>query len=202
LILPIISPTTLTPQAFACMYAFNKIPRHLGVTNPSRLHQLDCLPFYDYLLWVDLALIRENPGNVIGVITTSESTVNRFTFYLFLNGSTYSNWVMFLMLVFCFYVHECCLLRFLCKPKRANKRSLSSKDRFPWLYFKFGCLSCIIKKRFILQVPMNDETETHIMSRLLTNLWIWFGIGCALRISTSFRSHCFLKIAPAPITFS
>ena len=83
---------------------------------------------------------------------------------------------------------------FLFRPTVSTKYPLAQKWRSPYLYFKFACLSNIIKLLFPLRYPM--ICDTLYLGGILMSIWIWSGHACASIISTPFYSHNFLKICP------
>ena len=83
---------------------------------------------------------------------------------------------------------------FLFRPTVSTKYPLAQKWRSPYLYFKFACLSNIIKLLFPLRYPM--ICDTLYLGGILMSIWIWSGHACASIIYTPFCSHNFLKICP------
>ena len=68
------------------------------------------------------------------------------------------------------------------------------KNGVLYLYFRFACLSKIIKLLFPLRYPINCDTLRY--GGMHTSIWIWSGHASASIISTFFCSHSFLSISP------
>ena len=77
---------------------------------------------------------------------------------------------------------------------RVRKIPLHQKFRLPYLYFKFACLSNIIKLLFPLRYPINCAIL--IYGGILTSICIWSGHASASMLSAPFCSHSFRSISP------
>ena len=75
-----------------------------------------------------------------------------------------------------------------------TKYPFAQKLLFPYLYFKFACLSNIINDDFPFKYPMKFDIA--IFGGILTNIWIWSLIACTSMISTPLYSHSCLMILP------
>ena len=71
---------------------------------------------------------------------------------------------------------------------------LPKKGLFPYLYFKFACLSKIINANFPFKYPMNDDTLN--FGGIITNICTWSLIKCPSIISTPLYRQSVLNISP------
>ena len=116
-------------------------------------------------------------------------------FLLPVNGSMNSFiliWSAILSSVSCFRMYS--RIFSLLRPTVSTKYPLAQKCLSPYLYFKFACLSKIIRLLFPLRYPI--ICATLYLGGMLRSMWIWSGHASASMISTPFCSHNFLRICP------
>lgn len=96
--------------------------------------------------------------------------------------------------IFCYLVFYI-LLYFLCVfPTVSTKYPLHQKCLFPYLYFKFACLSNIISELFPLRYP--TICDTLYLGGIFTSICTWSMQHSASIISISFLSQSILNILP------
>ena len=83
---------------------------------------------------------------------------------------------------------------FLLRPTVSTYYPLHQKFLDPYLYFKFACLSKIIKLLFPLRNPMNCATLKY--GGMLTSICMWSMHASASSISTFFCLHKVRSISP------
>ena len=64
---------------------------------------------------------------------------------------------------------------------------LHQKLGFPYLYFRFPCLSCIRVLLFPFRNPINPDTLS--FGGISTSMWIWLGHPSASMVFTPFHLH-------------